>query len=75
MKYSSEKTIELLAILDMVFVLFLALSGSFSGFLSMMFYIIAFILPILIGIYFTRESGNARDFLGASGIRMSIPLS
>lgn len=74
MKYSSEKTIELLAILDMVFVLFLALSGSFSGFLSMMFYIIAFILPILIGIYFTRESGNARDFLSVSGIRMSIPF-
>ena len=74
MRYSSEKSVEFLVVLDVIFALLLVLSGAFSGFMSTVVYIIAFILPIFIGIYSTREISSAKSFLGASGIKASAPF-
>jgi membrane protease YdiL (CAAX protease family) len=73
-RYSSERSIEFLVFLDVVFVFLLVLSGSFSGIMSTIFYIIAFILPILIGYYSTRVNNKHKDFLGFEGVVSSIPF-
>lgn len=72
MKYDSEKSIEFVAILDVVFVILLMLSGSISGIMSSIVYVIAFIAPILIGFYFTRENNNYKDFLRIKGVEQSL---
>jgi membrane protease YdiL (CAAX protease family) len=73
-KYSNEKSIEFLAILDVVFTFLLVMSGSFVGIMSTIFYIIAFILPIIVGIYYTRENNNAKEFLDVRGIKAAAPF-
>lgn len=74
MNKSSEKRIGFLAILDVVFIVFLILSGSFSGILSTLFYILAFIIPICIGFYMTREENDNTDFLKLKGVEKTLPF-
>lgn len=69
-----EKRIGFLAILDLVFIVFLVLSGSFSGILSTLFYILAFIIPICVGFYMTREESGNVDFLRLGGAREALPF-
>ena len=69
-----EKRIGFLAILDLVFIVFLVLSGSFSGTLSTLFYILAFIIPICVGFYMTREESGNVDFLRLGGAREALPF-
>lgn len=74
MTSSSEKRIGFIAILDVAFVVFLVLSGSFNGFLSTLFYIFAFIFPMAVGFYKTREENSDSDFLGIHGVKTSLPF-
>ena len=74
MKYSSEKPIEFLVFLDTLFVVFLAISGMNEGFLSTLFYILAFLIPVFIGLRSTRETNADKEFLSLNNIRSSIPL-
>ncbi len=74
MDKTSEKRIGFLAILDVVFIVFLVLSGSFSGVLSTAFYILAFIIPVSVGFYKTREENKTEDFLGVKGVKTALPF-
>ena len=74
MDKSSEKRIGFLAILDLVFVVFLVLSGSFSDILSTLFYILAFIVPICVGFYMTREENSNVDFIRLHGVGEALPF-
>ena len=74
MKYSSEKPVEFLVILDTLFVLFLTISGMSSGILSTLFYILGFIVPVFIGFRSTRETNNDKDFLSVKNARASLPF-
>lgn len=74
MDKTCEKRIGFLVILDLVFIVFLVLSGSFSGILSTLFYILAFIIPICVGFYMTREESGNVDFLRLGGAREALPF-
>lgn len=74
MNEKSKKTIGFLSILNSVFVVFLILSGSFTGILSTVFYILAFIIPVSVGFYKTREENKTKDFLGIKGARVALPF-
>jgi membrane protease YdiL (CAAX protease family) len=69
-----EKRIGFLAILDVVFIVFLILSGSFGGVLSTLFYILAFIVPICVGFYMTREENSNVDFIRPHGVGEALPF-
>jgi membrane protease YdiL (CAAX protease family) len=69
-----EKRIGFLAILDVVFIVFLILSGSFGGVLSTLFYILAFIVPICVGFYMTREENSNVDFIRIHGVGEALPF-
>ncbi len=74
MDKSCEKHVGFLAILDVVFIVFLVFSGSFSGILSTIFYVLAFIVPICAGFYMTREGNGNTDFLRFKDSGMSLPF-
>jgi membrane protease YdiL (CAAX protease family) len=69
-----KKAIGFVAILDIIFVVFLSLSGSFKGFLSTIFYILAFIAPIFMGYLTTREENSDLEFLGLGDAKITIPF-
>jgi membrane protease YdiL (CAAX protease family) len=72
--YNKEKSIEFLVMLDVSFVVLLAISSSISGFLSTLVYNFAFIIPVLVGFYMTRDDNKNEDFLKPSGVRPSLPF-
>ena len=74
MDKTCEKRIGFLAILDVVFIVFLILSGSFDGVLSTLFYILAFIVPICVGFYMTREENSNVEFIRLHGAREALPF-
>ena len=57
MKYA----IKLYTALSLVFILLLSVSGSFSGILSDVIYIIAFVAPALIGLYLSKVFHRMRE--------------
>lgn len=74
MIYNKEKPIEFLVILNVTFIVLLVISSSLSGFLSTLIYNLAFIIPILVGFYMTRDDNKNEDFLKPSGVRSSLPF-
>lgn len=60
--------------LDVLFVIFLLISGCFSGVLSSVIYILAFIIPIAIGFIKTRDKNSDTDFLSLGGAKRSLPF-
>ncbi len=72
METNQQRSIGFIAVLDVVCVLLLSLSGSFGGFLSTLFYILAFIVPIFIGIYATREENSNVEFLKLQNTKDAI---
>ncbi len=74
MSAESKKAIGFVAILDIIFIVFLSLSGSFDGFLSTIFYIFAFIVPIFMGYLTTREENSDLEFLGIGDVKLALPF-
>ena len=74
MKFDSKGTVAFVAVLDMMFVLGLSLSGMISGFLSSVVYIIAFILPLAVGFKVSKEYNNDTDFLHFKGAERVLPF-
>lgn len=82
-----KHAVKYLTLVDLVFVLVLALSGSVGGALGQVVYFLAFGIPLFIGMYFSRELKREReevagvaedDFLrfgiGRRELRLFIPL-
>lgn len=74
MIYNKEKPIEFLVILDSVFIMLLVISSSLSGILSTIIYNLAFVIPVFVGFYMTRENNKNTEFLSPSGIKASLPF-
>lgn len=74
MKLGFEKPISLIIYLDIAFVILLSVSGSIPGILSTVIYILAFILPITLGYYGTKDKNNPLDFVSEHRIKKSLPL-
>ena len=74
MSTESKKAIGFVAILDIIFIVFLSLSGSFSGLLSTIFYIFAFVVPIFMGYLTTRDENSDVEFLGIGAAKSTVPF-
>lgn len=73
MKTKQQKAIGFIAVLDILFAIFLLMSGAFDGIMSTVFYIFAFAIPIFMGFFTTREGNSDRDFLSFEGARLALP--
>ena len=52
---------KLINLLYVIFILLLALSGSFGGLMGELIYYLAFFIPILIGFYYSKELQRKRE--------------
>lgn len=74
MKIDSKRAVSFLAVLDLIFALGLFLSGAISGVLSSVVYIIAFIVPLMLGFKSSREKNKDGDFLDFKGFFGVLPF-
>ena len=74
MKIGDKGSVAFLALLNLLFVFALFLSGLTNGFLSTIIYILAFILPISIGFKETKNKNSDGDFLGFCGVDKTLPF-
>ena len=74
MRIEDKGSVAFLALLNLLFVFALFLSGLTNGFLSTIIYIFAFILPIAIGFKESKSKNNDGDFLGFDGVSKSLPF-
>ena len=74
MKFNSIKPLSFVIYLDIAFVMMLSLSGAISGIMSTMLYFLAFLVPALLGFYFTKAKNNTLDFLSEYKIAPALPL-
>ena len=74
MKFNSIKPLSFVIYLDIAFVMMLSLSGAISGIMSTMLYFLAFLVPAILGFYFTKAKNNTLDFLSECKISSALPL-
>lgn len=74
MKFNLEKSKTFVVFLDIIFVMLLSISGSITGVLSTIVYFLAFLAPIVIGFYKTKENNNTFDFVSEYRIGRALPL-
>ena len=71
-----ERKISYLSICCTLFLILLFLSGSVSGILSDILYFLAFLVPVIIGLFTVRSEEKQNSYLGIKGedVRFFIPL-
>lgn len=74
MKSVFEKPVTSLVFLDLCFVMILSLSGTFNGIWSTILYVLAFLVPIFIGIAISKKNNSHFDFISEFKIGASVPL-
>ena len=70
-----KRTLSRLIFIDLLFILFLSLSGVFSGLLSDLFYLIAFVLPTLVFFFLHKETEEGPFKISASVTPQALNLS
>lgn len=74
MKFDSKRAVSFLAVLNLIFAFGLFLSGAISGVLSSIIYILAFVVPLVLGYRSSREQSGDGDFLGFKGMGGVLPF-
>ncbi len=74
MKIETRGPVAFLGFINLLFMLLLILSGSISGVLSTVIYIIAFLLPIILGFKSSADRNKDGDFLSFGGIKKAAPF-
>lgn len=72
-----QKNINNLSLVYFLFLTMLFLSGTFSGVWSTIVYLLAFIVPLVIGLYLTKDEKNeAKKYLTLDyeGVRRTLPI-
>jgi membrane protease YdiL (CAAX protease family) len=72
-----QKKIDNLSLIYFLFLIILFLSGAFSGVLSTIVYFLAFIVPLVIGLYLAKDEENETKkylTLDYEGVRRTLPI-